>query len=159
MGKQVHLPIYHATEVTSVNDMFSCTPYAATIRAEACLKRQLRMVEMGAKMAPGQSGSKIQGDYERCRKCALGEAIKTRLPKAKVVVKALGKQKFITPSRKNQAVPMLQAKVPAKSSKPGTSTKPEKKTGAKIDVANRKKRQAKPKTRTNASGKSRGRVR
>lgn len=120
MGKQVHLPIYHATEVTSVNDLFSCTPYAATIRAEACLKRQIRVVEMGAKLAPGQSGSKIQGDYERCRKCVLGEAIKARLPKAKVVVKSLGKQRFIQPSqKKRQEVPMLRAKVPAK---PNTKT-------------------------------------
>lgn len=156
MGKQVHLPIYHATEVTSVNDMFSCTPYAATIRAEACLKRQLRMVEMGAKMAPGQSGSKIQGDYERCRKCPLGEAIKVRLPKAKVVVKQIGKSRFLPNSKKKQETPWPQAKVPAKSSKPSTSTKPEK-SRAKVDVAKGKKRQGK--TRTNTSGKSRGRVR
>lgn len=142
MGKQVHLPIYHATEVTSVNDMFSCTPYAATIRAEACLKRQLRMVEMGAKMAPGQSGSKIQGDYERCRKCVLGEAIKVRLPKAKVVVKTLGKVKFLPQRAKKPESPLPRAKVPAK---PSTKTE---KSSARVSV-----RPAKKKT------KSRGRVR
>lgn len=148
MGKQVHLPIYHATEVTSVNDLFSCTPYAATIRAEACLKRQIRAIEMGAKMAPGQSGSKIQGDYERCRKCPLGEAIKARLPKAKVVVKQIGKSRFITPSQKKKLeAPLPRAKVPAK-----PSTKTEKNGGKGSGV----KRPAK---KTNANGKSRGRVR
>lgn len=90
------LPIYSAEEVSKPTDMFRCEPYCAVISAECCLKRQLRAVEATLKQLPGQP-SKLQGDYEQCRKCEHGLTIKRNLPRANVEVKRIGKTRFLAP--------------------------------------------------------------